>query len=226
MTLRLAWTTLFALAVPSFFILERDTDQAAFRRWFVYLSEIQAFQAQPSTDVTDCAGLVRFAYRESFRKHDSEWASRLGLPLVPPYPPIRKWVFPYTPLKANIFRTGPGPDSWGEFADARTLREFNTYLVSRDVRRALPGDLLFYRQLFHAMPFHVMVFVGTSQIEPNFTHTSWVVYHTGPGGHGEIRRVRLEDLLRHPSPQWRPDVGNANFLGVYRWNILPGGTAQ
>jgi uncharacterized protein YfaT (DUF1175 family) len=37
---------------------------------------------------------------------------------------------------------------------------------------------------------------------------------------GEMRRVRLEELLQHPSPRWRPVEGNRNFLGVYRWNIL------
>jgi|SRR5579883_925166 len=121
---------------------------------------------------------------------------------------------------------GPGEGEWGEFADARTLMQFNTYFVSRDVGRAQAGDLLFHRQLFKAMPFHVMVYVGKSQIETGFTPSSYVVYHTGPvhevhGGAGEIRRVLIQDLLKHPSPQWRPEVGNSNFLGVYRWNILP-----
>jgi len=30
----------------------------------------------------------------------------------------------------------------------------------------------------------------------------------------------VEELLRHPSPQWRPQIGNPNFLGIFRWNIL------
>jgi len=30
----------------------------------------------------------------------------------------------------------------------------------------------------------------------------------------------VDELLRHPSPRWRPLEGNHNFLGVYRWNIL------
>ena len=52
--------------------------------------------------------------------------------------------------------------------------------------------------------------------------SKWIVYHTGPlaGAPGEIRRPSVEELLRHPSPRWRPNVGNGNFLGVYRWNIL------
>jgi uncharacterized protein len=52
-----------------------------------------------------------------------------------------------------------------------------------------------------------------------------VVYDTGSVGdaRAEMRRVRLAQLLRFPIPRWRPTVGNPNFLGVYRWNILRGG---
>ena len=50
----------------------------------------------------------------------------------------------------------------------------------------------------------------------------WVVYHTGPihNGKGEMRRLTMSDLLHHPDARWRPLNENANFLGVYRWNIL------
>ena len=110
--------------------------------------------------------------------------------------------------------------AFAQFADARTLQRFNTYFVTRDIRRAAPGDLLFYRQLAHDLPFHAMIFIGRSRIEPG--KRSWIVYHTGPiaGQPGEIRRPSVDELLRHPSPRWRPEPGNSNFLGVYRWNIL------
>jgi uncharacterized protein YfaT (DUF1175 family) len=39
---------------------------------------------------------------------------------------------------------------------------------------------------------------------------------------GEMRRMRLAELLNYPSPRWRPLPGNSNFLGVYRWSILRG----
>jgi uncharacterized protein YfaT (DUF1175 family) len=70
-----------------------------------------------------------------------------------------------------------------------------------------------------------MVFVGRSQwpSDPVTENANdIVVYHTGPidGHRGEMRRLRLSELLRHPSPRWRPVLGNSNFLGVYRWNIL------
>ena len=83
----------------------------------------------------------------------------------------------------------------------------------------LPGDLLFFRQFEQRSPFHSMIFVGHSEWGPG---EDWVVYHTGSDGAwaGEIRRVPLRSLLEHPDARWRPVAGNANFLGVYRWNIL------
>jgi uncharacterized protein YfaT (DUF1175 family) len=101
--------------------------------------------------------------------------------------------------------------------------QFNTFLVSRDVRLAQPGDLLFYRQLEQNSPYHSITFVGRSQfISGEGGDDPIVVYHTGPIGKaaGEMRRIRLSQLLQHPSPRWRPVPGNSNFLGVYRWNIL------
>ena len=62
--------------------------------------------------------------------------------------------------------------AFAQFADARTLVERNATLVSRDVHRALPGDLLFYRQFGQSSPWHSMIVtrVGTEAA---------VVYDTG-----------------------------------------------
>lgn len=186
-------------------------DQRAFRAWFTFLAEVQAYTT-PAPEIDDCAALVRYSYREALRRHDSNWASGIALPLVPSLPDVRANEYPAR------FRISES--EWAEFADAKTLHRLNTFFVTRDVNRAQSGDLLFFRQLSQRMPFHVMIFVGRSQVEPG--PTPWLVYHTGPSGSskGEIRRVSVAELMRHPSPQWRPEQGNSNFLGVYRWNIL------
>ena len=46
----------------------------------------------------------------------------------------------------------------------------------------------------------------------------FLVYHTGPDdrGPGEIRKVRMADLLQHPAPRWRPVPSNRAFIGVFR----------
>ncbi len=200
--------------------LNDPVDQSAFRRWFTFLAEAQYFRAPEElpAEITDCAALMRYAYRESLRRHDDEWRNQLGLRVVPGLPAVRGLEYPRAPLGVNLFRTGP--DTAAQFADAKTLRHWNTRFVSRDVRRAMPGDLLFYKQLSQAMPFHTMVWLGTSQIDGS--RGPWLLYHTGPMGRevGEVRRVAVGEMMRHKEPRWRPVEGNENFLGVYRWNIL------
>lgn len=215
---------------PDFLRLDDDHDQQAFRRWFTFLAEAQYFQPAQSRprEINDCAALIRYAYREALRNHDGAWAADARLPLVPALDSIAKYEYPYTPLGASLFRVRPGPfhasdlrdGTFAEFADVQALWRLNTHFVTRDVNRAQPGDLLFFRQLSEHMPFHSMIYLGPSQISRGMTH--YVVYHTGPTGAdpGEIRRLSVDELLRFPEPRWRPLPANPSFLGVYRWNIL------
>jgi uncharacterized protein YfaT (DUF1175 family) len=206
-----------------FLRLHTPQDRQAFRAWF---TSIAGAQETLPAEITDCAALLRFAYREALHAHDAAWLRSHRMEAL--LPSIQQYVYPQTPLKANLFRVRPGSfvpvdldnGSFAQFADARTLMTRNTYLAGRDVRVARPGDLIFYRQLdqvspydvhFHS-PFHSMIFCGDQG----------VVYHTGPidKGKGEMRRLLLSDLLHHPDARWRPLPENENFLGVYRWNIL------
>ena len=220
----------FADGTPDFLRLDDNADRDAFRRWFTLLADYESLISpeKQSPEINDCAALIRFAYRGALHEHNAGWLLESQLNSLPSAPSIQKYHYPDTPLGASLLRVKPGAFSaddlnngaFAQFADAKTLRELNTHFVSRDVRRARPGDLLFFRQLEQNEPYHSMVFSGRSQLEPGTSEL--VIYHTGPIGKtkGEIRRVRLSDLLRHPSPRWRPVPGNYNFLGVYRWNIL------
>jgi hypothetical protein len=230
-----SWEDRFDDGTPDFLRLDTESDRLAFRRWFALVAEYQALRpaAQLPAEIGDCAALLRFSYRNALRVHDRAWVSETQIdPAVAP-PPIAKYHYPYTPIGAGLFRVRAGPalpqdardGAFAEFADAETLKAFNTYFVSRDVRDARPGDLLFYRQLVQDEPYHSMIFVGRSQWLPP-EGPSWqdaiVVYDTGPVGRapGQMRRVHLADLLAFPLPRWRPVPGNSNFLGVYRWTIL------
>ena len=197
------------------FRLYDEADRRSFRAWFAFLAESQFYRptAQLPAEIHDCAALVRFAYREALREHSGAWASQLALEVVPPLEALRQH-----PSGADLFRVDE--HRWGQFADAETLRRYNTRFLTRDIRRAVRGDLLFYRQLDQASPYHVMIFLGPSQLEDSTRRL--VVYHTGPlgGAAGEIRRPAVEELLHHPLPKWRPIEGNPNFLGVYRWRLL------
>ncbi len=224
---RLDWDDRFGDGTPDFLRLSDPADQAAFRRWFTLIAEFQTARAKPEVppEITDCASLLRYAYREALKRHDESWFETTGIEVAAPPGEIREWSYPHTPIGTELFRVRPGAfnpadvnsGAFAQFADAKTLVERNAYFVSRDVRAALPGDLLFYRQFGQSSPWHSMIVVRNG-------NDAEVVYDTGPdhGQPGELRRVMLSELLDHPEPQWRPLPGNPNFLGVYRWNILRG----
>ncbi|HZD32181.1 MAG TPA: DUF1175 family protein [Candidatus Angelobacter sp.] len=215
---------------PDFLRLHDASDRAALRRWFTLLAESEYFRKQSAGEVDDCAGLLRYAYREALRPHDAAWAKAVELPAALSGGEIRQYQYPYTPLGAGLFRVREGGftaddltnGAFAQFADAKTLWRQNSYFVGRDIARARPGDLLFFRQESHDLPFHAMIFLGASQIEAG--SEPLVVYHTGPIGKspGEVRRPTLAQLLNFPDQRWRPVPSNPSFLGVYRWNILRG----
>src|SRR5215211_6240190 len=55
-------------------------DRENFRRWFTWVAEMQFYNLseQWNTEQRDCAGLVRFAFREALRPHDRPWFQRMG----------------------------------------------------------------------------------------------------------------------------------------------------
>jgi uncharacterized protein YfaT (DUF1175 family) len=220
---------------PDFLRLDSEHDRREFRRWFTYLAEAQFFQdpaARPK-EIDDCAALIRYAYREALRAHDNDWADSARLPLIPAFDSITKYQYPFTPLRAALFRVRSGSfdasDLTGgaflQFADAESLWRYNTHFVTRDLAHAQPGDLLFFRHGFgrHGsgrVTYHSMIFLGASQFRPDGHR--YVLYHTGPTGKdpGEIRRLTVEELMTFPQSEWRPLAANPNFLGIVRWNIL------
>ena len=194
--------------------LADDSDRAAFRSWFVLLADAQ-FE-RPSADVTDCAALVRHAFREALRAHTPEWVRRSLLPFAPTFADVR--TAPRVgPEGWPLFRVSDGATPvYAEFADARTIVRLNTRPLGRHLASAQPGDLIYFRQSGQTEPDHLMVFVGRSFFEDD--GDDWVVYHTGPsdGSPGEVRKLRLATLLEHPAPRWRPTTSNPNFIGLFR----------
>jgi|SRR5271165_300237 len=216
---------------PDFLRLHDPADRAAFRRWFTLLAESQYYRGKKlPTEIDDCAALLRFSYREALRAHDASWAEVNALPVPASAADVRQYQYPYTPLAASLFRVRDGSftasdlgdGGFAQFADVKTIRRYNTFFVGRDVGRARPSDLLFFRQDGQKMPFHAMIFLGPSQIDPG--GEQFIVYHTGPEGKspGEIRRWSVAELENYPEARWRPIASNPAFLGVYRWNILRG----
>ncbi|HEY6190525.1 MAG TPA: DUF1175 family protein [Pyrinomonadaceae bacterium] len=207
-------------------------DRENFRRWFTTLAEMQFYQLSKewNAEQRDCAGLVRFSWREALRVHDRLWFQRMGPGYERVAPDVRAYDLTNGPLGETLFRTAYGSfkesdldgKSFSQFADARTLKNFNTVFVSRDRRQAEAGDLLFFYQPWvQKFPYHVMLFLGKPRVASEGA-ADWVVYHTGaaPEDGGTVKKVRLAVLDQHPDKRWRPLPNNPNFLGFYRLKIL------
>jgi len=215
---------------PDVLRLEDAQDRQNFVLWFTFLGEALYYtpSRQARAEVRDCAGLIRYAYRNALLPHTAAWRRDAGVPFEPGFGDIAKLAGTRWPLERALFRTQPGPllagdlenGALSEFADAATLLNDNTFFISKDVRAARPGDLIFFRQPTQREPFHTMLFLGRSHFQP--AGTDWVVYHTGDLGglRGEIREVEVSQLLDHPDARWRPLAINPYFLGVYRLEIL------
>jgi uncharacterized protein YfaT (DUF1175 family) len=216
--------------LPDIAELRTFNDRENFRRWFTWVAEMQFYNLSDrwNAEQRDCAGLVRFAFREALRQHDRLWFQRMG----ENYDPVAPDLTPNfaASLAGKFFRTAPGTYTPGdiaegrfsEFADAETLKTFNVDYAGRDRNQAKPGDLLFFHQPWvQKYPFHVMIFVGEPRVASEGTH-DWVVYHTGasPNDAGAVKKVRLAVLDQHPDKRWRPVSTNPNFLGFFRLKIL------
>ena len=217
--------------LPDILELRSFNDRENFRNWFTSIAEMQFYKMSDewNPEQRDCAGLVRFAWREALRTHDREWYRRMG----EGYETVASDVsvkLGSEPLGEKLFRTGPGnyrpgdvaAGKFSEFADAQTLKLFNATFISRDRDQAKPGDLLFFYQPFvQKFPYHVMIFLGDARVANEGQH-DWVVYHTGaaPENGGAVKKVRLAVLDGHPNKRWRPIETNPNFLGFYRLKLL------
>ena len=218
--------------IPDAAELQSYMDRENFRRWFTLVAEGQFYEInkQWNADQRDCAGLVRFAWREALRHHDRAWLQKMGPAYAPIAPDVARYTLEQGPLGEKLFRTSFGSykdgeltnGAFSEYADARTLKSFNTKFISRDRREAQPGDLLFFYQPWvQTFPYHAMIFLGPAQLGGS-QGNDWVVYHTGssPTDEGTIKKVELSVLDHHPNKRWRPVESNPNFLGFYRLKIL------
>jgi uncharacterized protein len=226
------WNDSDSDGIPDPVELRSYGDRESFRRWFTAVAEAQFYESSREWNESqrDCAGLVRFAWREALRRHDRAWLLRMGETYDPVAPDVRAYTLERSPVGEKLFRTAAGSfeeanlsdGTFSEFADARTLKEFNSRFVGREPSRAEAGDLLFFHQPWvQKYPYHVMLFLGRARDDAEGA-ADWLVYHTGStaADAGEVRKVRLSALARHPDPRWRPVASNKNFLGFYRLKIL------
>ena len=218
--------------IPDTAELQTFADRENFRKWFTLIAEEQYYHLseQWKAEQRDCAGLVRFAWREALRRHDRAWFQKMGPGYSAIAPDVARYNLEQGPLGEKLFRTNFGAykdgdlsnGNFSEFADARSLKSFNVRFISRDRRYAEAGDLLiFYQPWVQKFPYHVMIFLGRSSLNEDQAN-DWVVYHTGssPTSEGTVKKVGLSVLDHHPNKRWRPTESNSNFLGFFRLKIL------
>jgi uncharacterized protein len=201
-------------------------DEKPLRMAVTRLALQQARKPSPMWDdkQRDCAGLVRFSYRQALEVRSPKQQQQLGLPgrlYVPPVSECSRKMLAHYPLIWRVGFEGDGSPRYGAFADAETLIGFNFRNVGRDPALARDGDLLvFQKQIEDDQPYHLMIFV---EDRPD----NLVVYHNGArGDEAQVRVVRMSDLMQSPDPVWIPSLDNPHFLGVYEWNRIRPGNQQ
>lgn len=197
-------------------------DSERFINWFL---NIALYQTQSMSEnwlewERDCSGLIRYATRESLKTHDEKWYKNTGIDPelweektginLRNFEDVKKYNYPYIPVfgSYNFF------DENGNtvyFADAYNLLRSNVKYISRNIRDARPGDLLFFQ---HPAPltFHSMIYTGDG-----------LVYHTGPvddTNPGMIKVWTLDYYTSLMPYQWLPIDNNEYFLGIFRFKFL------
>lgn len=230
---------------PDAMDLTSESDRTAFRRWFTTIALGQMTHLDDRWHDRDCAGLLRFCYREALKRHDNNWlASRRWL-ITGAIPDVKKYNYPNVPLVGTrVFNAGaraePPDDARGTVmpagnADAPpeaerrprkgSLRDFHEFA---EAARLKDNSLAFIsRSQDAALPGDVIFYLNDSDADWPYHSMIYLgsgvtVYHTGPDGDnpGIVKRLSLQQLARHPNPRWHPVESNPYFLGFYRWRIL------
>jgi uncharacterized protein YfaT (DUF1175 family)/uncharacterized protein YfaP (DUF2135 family) len=208
-----------------------QSEEEAVRRSVVTVALSQARTPNPrwQPEQRDCAGLVRFAYREAVAPRTAEQISALprGARTLPALQyPIGRLI----PSFPKMWSTGydkSGALQQDFYADAETLLGYNFRLKGRTLGLAQAGDVLAFRKdVAGDEPYHLMMFAGPD------VQRGLVVYHTGsepeklPRRVGyiaaptapSVRVVTTKSLYESPDPVWIPVQENPHFLGVFEWN--------
>jgi uncharacterized protein len=198
--------------------LSHQRDRDALRSWMVRIAESQFLKISPAWDERqrDCAGLVRFCFREALRKHDAAWNRKTGIVLDKNIADVGSFNYPDIPvIGENIFKISDAPydnkNSFSSFADGGTLVLHSMRRVGNSIEDALPGDCAVFENRRNAeWPFHIMIICNTEG------RGRILIYHTGDAQ--GIKRINLSYL--NSSIDFKPADSNPKFLGVYRFKMM------
>lgn len=197
-----------------------EEESILFRNWFTNIVINTAIKNKLPENYSDCSGLIKYAYKETLKKHDAKWITKNEYD-GPIFENLR-YNYPDIPfLGVKIFRKTSGVFNldtididFSEYVTARYLIEFNMDFISRNINDAKSGDILaFFHPEDPEYPYHLMVFI-------EYNNEDYLIYHTGPiEGGGYIKIVKLKDFFKF-DPSWLPIKENKYFLGIYKFKIL------
>ncbi len=233
---------------PDAMDLSSENDRSAFRRWFTTMALAQLTHLDDRWHDRDCAGLLRYCYREALKRHDNAWLADRRWLVTAAIPDVRKYNYPNVPVVGTrVFNAGARPPrqepamaavgaervsdrkAGEETAGRGAVRigrdEFSDFA---EAARLKDNSLAFLsRDARGASPGDVMIYLNDTESQWPY-HTmvylgnGMTVYHTGPDGDkpGIVKKLSLGQLAQHPNPRWHPIASNPYFLGFYRWRIL------
>ncbi|WGS64384.1 DUF1175 family protein [Marinitoga aeolica] len=197
-----------------------EEESKIFRSWFTNIVINTALKNNLPENYRDCSGLVKYAYKETLKKHDVKWISENQYD-GPIFEDLRYNYSNVPYLGVKIFRKRDGifdlnkiNEDFSSYVTARYLIEYNLDFITKDINKAKSGDILaFFHPEDPEYPYHLMVFV-------KYNNENYLIYHTGPiEGGGYIKIVKLKDFFKF-DPSWLPVENNKYFLGVYKFKIL------
>src|SRR6267143_3120406 len=96
--------------IPDAAELRSYADRDTFRRWFTHIAEMQYYRLcdQWNPEQRDCAGLVRFAWREALHRHDRPWFQKMGAGYQAMAADGSGYADENNPLGEKLFRTDFG----------------------------------------------------------------------------------------------------------------------
>ena len=139
-------------------------------------------------EVTDCAALVRFAFREALRAHTPEWARRVALPFAPTFPDVRSAPqpassgWPLFRVVGDARRATPSSPTRGRSSRSTRARSAATSARCSRATCSTSGSPSSAARSPDGVRRPIVLRSASTR--------DWVVYHTGPtdDGPGEVRR--------------------------------------
>ncbi|MEK6626053.1 MAG: DUF1175 family protein, partial [Bdellovibrionota bacterium] len=135
----------------------------------------------------DCAGLVRFAYREAVSSTNLMWVDQQGK--------VTDYLSAQELLSFNF-------DYFGHDVNSRQIQT---------------GDLLAFHLPHEQREdtWHLMLAFRSPPGSPD--KILLIYHNGEKGKHAQIKKTWAEELLQKSQGPWRAVKNNQNFLGVFRW---------